>query len=78
MASEGEKRGLSRIAGGIWGVLLVLGLFLGIHAFQPARYHGDERFYTDGAIQMLESGVYGVPRFADGTLGFINLRCFTG
>lgn len=30
-------------------------------------YHGDERFYTNGALQMLDSGDWLVPRWADGS-----------
>jgi hypothetical protein len=35
-----------------------------------AQYHGDERFYTDAAIQMLTSGDFFTPRYADGALRY--------
>lgn len=33
---------------------------------QLERYHGDERYYTDAAIMMLQSGDWLSPRYADG------------
>jgi hypothetical protein len=35
-----------------------------------AEYHGDERFYTDAAIEMLTSGDLLTPRYADGSLRY--------
>ncbi len=35
-----------------------------------SNYHGDESWYTDAAIQMIQSGDYTTPRYADGTLRF--------
>lgn len=35
-----------------------------------SRYHGDERFYTDAALSMRESGDWLTPRFADGSARF--------
>jgi 4-amino-4-deoxy-L-arabinose transferase-like glycosyltransferase len=35
------------------------------------RYHGDERFYTDGALHMLASGDYLTPAYADGRPRFL-------
>ena len=35
-----------------------------------SRYHGDERYYTDAAITMVQSGDYLTPRYADGTERF--------
>ena len=35
-----------------------------------SRYHGDERYYTDAAITMMQSGDYLTPRYADGTARF--------
>ena len=35
-----------------------------------SRYHGDERYYTDAAITMIQSGDYLTPRYADGTERF--------
>ena len=35
-----------------------------------SRYHGDERYYTDAAITMMQSGDYLTPRYADGTERF--------
>lgn len=32
-----------------------------------ARYHGDERFYTDAALHMEESGDWLTPRYSDGS-----------
>ena len=34
------------------------------------RYHGDERFYTDAAIGMVQSGDFLTPRYPDGGLRF--------
>ncbi|HYG21533.1 MAG TPA: glycosyltransferase family 39 protein [Verrucomicrobiae bacterium] len=33
-----------------------------------ARFHGDERFYTDAAIGMVESGDFWTPRYPDGSI----------
>ena len=54
-------------------ILLLVLLFFG--ALLPtlpevARYHGDERYYTDAAITMVQSGDYLTPRYADGTERF--------
>lgn len=54
-------------------ILLLVLLFFG--ALLPtlpklARYHGDERYYTDAAITMIQSGDYLTPRYADGTERF--------
>ncbi|HKQ37460.1 MAG TPA: glycosyltransferase family 39 protein [Verrucomicrobiae bacterium] len=54
-------------------VLLLSGLFFA--ALIPtlpdlSRYHGDERYYTDAAITMIQSGDYLTPRYADGTERF--------
>ena len=35
---------------------------------EPAAFHGDERFYTDAAVQMLETGDWWTPKYADGAL----------
>ncbi|MBI5363759.1 MAG: glycosyltransferase family 39 protein [Planctomycetes bacterium] len=50
---------------------LALGLALFVLAALPlcadlARYHGDERFYTDAALGMERSGDWLTPRYADG------------
>jgi 4-amino-4-deoxy-L-arabinose transferase-like glycosyltransferase len=34
----------------------------------PSKFHGDERFYTDAAIQMMQTGDYWTPFFADGRI----------
>jgi len=36
--------------------------------FDYTRYHGDERFYTDAAIGMVQSGDWLTPRYPDGGL----------
>ena len=51
------------------GVLVFIALFF--FAALPAltsvsKHHSDERFYTDAALQMLETGDYLTPRYADG------------
>ena len=52
---------------------LVLVLLAGFIAQSPLAavmqfHHPDERYYTDAALLMVESGDYGTPRFYDGTL----------
>ncbi|MGD0745774.1 MAG: glycosyltransferase family 39 protein, partial [Verrucomicrobiota bacterium] len=34
----------------------------------PSRFHGDERYYTDAAMQMKQSGDYWTPVYADGRI----------
>ncbi len=49
---------------------LAVGFFL-VHVpdlFDFSRYHGDERFYTDAAIGMVQSGDWLTPRYPDGRL----------
>ncbi len=56
--------------------LAALALAIGFFVLQiPAlsdftRYHGDERFYTDAAIGMVQSGDWLTPRYPDGRLRF--------
>jgi len=38
--------------------------------FSPVIYHGDERFYTDGAIRMIQTGDYITPYYSSGLLRF--------
>lgn len=38
--------------------------------FSPVIYHGDERFYTDGAIRMVQTGDYVTPYYSSGLLRF--------
>lgn len=38
--------------------------------FDVTHYHGDERFYTDAAIGMVQSGDWLTPRYPDGSLRF--------
>lgn len=38
--------------------------------FNEARYHGDELFYTDGAIGMMQSGDYVTPHYSNGVMRF--------
>ncbi len=50
-------------------LLLLLGVFVvGFLVVLPnvEKFRGDERFYTDAAIQMLQTGDYWTPVFADG------------
>lgn len=55
-----------------WGgrvVLVALAIFLLVRLPVAAEYfiyHYDEHFYTDGALDMLRSGAYLSPRYADG------------
>lgn len=56
----------------VWLCLLLL-LLAGVIAQWPLAavmqfHHPDERYYTDAALLMTESGDYGTPRFYDGTL----------
>ena len=53
-------------------LLLVLLFFAALAPTLPdlSRYHGDERYYTDAAITMIQSGDYLTPRYADGTERF--------
>ncbi len=37
---------------------------------EPSLYRGDERFYTDGALQMQATGDYWTPRWSDGSPRF--------
>ena len=54
----------------VW--MLVLIFFAALVPTLPdlSRYHGDERYYTDAAITMIQSGDYLTPRYADGTERF--------
>ncbi len=38
--------------------------------FSPVIYHGDERFYTDGAVRMIQTGDYLTPYYSSGALRF--------
>lgn len=51
---------------------MVLVFFLSLLGSLPllSRYHLDEGWYTNAAIQMAQSGDYATPRYADGTLRF--------
>ncbi|MCC2640201.1 MAG: hypothetical protein K0S45_614 [Nitrospira sp.] len=51
---------------------MVLAFFLSLLGSLPllSRYHLDEGWYTNAAIQMVQSGDYVTPRYADGTLRF--------
>jgi 4-amino-4-deoxy-L-arabinose transferase-like glycosyltransferase len=62
-----DARGSSRLL----ALLLVLAFFAVQipRLFDASRYHGDERFYTDAAIGMLESGDYLTPRYPSGGCG---------
>jgi 4-amino-4-deoxy-L-arabinose transferase-like glycosyltransferase len=53
--------------------LLIVGFVAALLPLLPGelRYHGDERFYTDGAMQMLRSGDYLTPVYADGRPRFL-------
>jgi len=57
---------------GRWIALLIAIFFVGLLPTLPdlSRYHGDERFYTDAAITMVQTGDYLTPRYADGTERF--------
>ena len=64
---------LDNVIGGRRSIWLLLAVFFA--ALLPtlpelSRYHGDERFYTDAAITMLQTGDYLTPRYADGTERF--------
>jgi 4-amino-4-deoxy-L-arabinose transferase-like glycosyltransferase len=50
------------LAGCILAYVVVIGFLLP----SPAKYHGDERFYTDAALLMCDSGDYWTPRYPDG------------
>jgi 4-amino-4-deoxy-L-arabinose transferase-like glycosyltransferase len=53
-----------------WGLALVFLLVLMGSLPRLERYHGDERFYTDAALRMIETGDYLTPRYGDGSLRF--------
>lgn len=57
---------------GLLAALLVLAFFaLQLpELFTLTRYHGDERFYTDAAIGMLQSGDLLTPRYPGGSVRF--------
>ena len=58
-------------AAGLYLWLALIAVALGPVLPQLSRYHGDERFYTDAAITMVETGDYWVPRFLDGRERFL-------
>ena len=50
-------------------VLLVLFVAALIYVIpSAATYHGDERFYTDASLRMMQSGDYWTPYFSDGRI----------
>ena len=53
--------------------LVIAGFLAALLPLLPGelRYHGDERFYTDGALHMLQSGDYLTPVYADGRPRFL-------
>lgn len=64
-ARTGDR--VRRVAAG-W---LLAALFLGLSipaCLDVTRYHGDERFYTDAAVSMVDSGDWLSPRYPDGRL----------
>lgn len=74
--SEGMRPRLPQPAAGPvlrhWRILMVvMGLFfLGLLPMisDPSNFHGDERFYTDAALQMLQTGDWWTPYYPDGQL----------
>lgn len=52
------------------GVVLLAGFALCLMAVipSPAKFHGDERFYTDAALQMTQTGDYWTPHYPDGQI----------
>jgi 4-amino-4-deoxy-L-arabinose transferase-like glycosyltransferase len=48
----------------VW--LALIALALGPILPRMSRYHGDERYYTDAAISMVQTGDYWVPHYLDG------------
>lgn len=53
--------------------LLIAGFVAALLPLLPGelRYHGDERFYADGALHMLRTGDYLTPAYADGRPRFL-------
>jgi 4-amino-4-deoxy-L-arabinose transferase-like glycosyltransferase len=55
---------------GQWVFILILIFFFAFLPLLPStvKYHGDEMFYTDAAIRMVQTGDYFTPYYYDGTL----------
>jgi 4-amino-4-deoxy-L-arabinose transferase-like glycosyltransferase len=68
MSGPGGGHGTRRAA----ALLLALGFFVlqVPDLFDVNHYHGDERFYTDAAIGMIQSGDFLTPRYPNGGLRF--------
>jgi 4-amino-4-deoxy-L-arabinose transferase-like glycosyltransferase len=65
------------IAGRIHGLRpqVLLGICLAVFSLvllfvipSPSKFHGDERYYTDASIQMVQTGDYWTPYYADGRI----------
>jgi 4-amino-4-deoxy-L-arabinose transferase-like glycosyltransferase len=56
--------------GDIWVLMLIIIFFFAFLPLLPstAKYHGDEVFYTDAAIHMVQTGDYFTPHYYDGAL----------
>src|SRR5208337_2865810 len=53
-----------------WVAILIIIFFFAFLPLLPStvKYHGDEMFYTDPAIRMVQTGDYFTPYYYDGTL----------
>jgi 4-amino-4-deoxy-L-arabinose transferase-like glycosyltransferase len=53
-----------------WNRILLAAFFLCLLPIlaSPSRFHGDERFYTDAAMRMVQSGDYWTPHYPDGRI----------
>ena len=60
----------------MWVVVLVAALGSAAALPQAAIYRGDERFYTDAAIQMRHSGDWWIPKDSDGRPRYVKPLLF--
>ena len=71
MGQGTDRTGDSAVTGrALAGLMIVFFLALLPISVGFNTYHGDERFYTDGTLQMMQRGDYLTPAYADGSLRF--------
>jgi hypothetical protein len=58
----GSRRGFRVVLLGLFSIALLLVIP------SPAKFHGDERYYTDAAMRMMKTGDYWTPHYADGRI----------
>jgi len=64
--SSGDRLQFSPALRSVMLVLFIAALIYVIPS--AATYHGDERFYTDASLRMMQSGDYWTPYFSDGRI----------